>query len=377
MENNAFNEDIEDLYQNAPFGYLTIRQNGRIVNVNTTLLNFLGYGRAEFVNHKSFQDLLQIGGKIYFETHMIPLLQMQGEFSEINLELQSKTGAGLPVLVNGKSVVSKSNSQPIYRFSILDISQRKLYEKELLIARKNADEKTQKLRQINEELEQFASIASHDLQAPLNTVIGLMSLLKRDYIPQGSDEELYFSLIQSNIERMKLMIKDLLSHSRIDHETIEMKSVSLNEVCQMAIELLQEPIKANQVVFEITKLPTVIGSKIRLVRLFENLFSNAIKYRSSENPAIQVTFTETIDSTTVSIKDNGMGFEAIHAKSIFKFMKRLHGHDQIPGTGIGLASCKKIVEFHKGEIWAKSEPGKGSSFHFSLPKLIDTSESGI
>lgn len=368
MEKIAFNEDIEDLYQNAPFGYLTINQDGRIVNVNTTLLNFLGYDRAEFVNKKSFQDLLRIGGKIYFETHLVPLLQMQGEFSEINLELQSKKGAGLPVLVNGKSVVSESKSQPNYRFSILDISQRKLYEKELLIARKNADEKTQKLRQINEELEQFASIASHDLQAPLNTVMGLMSLLKRDFIPEGNNEENYFSLIQSNIERMKLMIQDLLAHTRIDHENIVMKTVSLNEVCQMAIELLEEPIKANQVVFEIAKLPTVKGSKIRLVRLFENLFSNAIKYRSSENPIIQVTFTETIYSITVLIKDNGMGFDAIHAESIFKFMKRLHGHDKIPGTGIGLASCKKIVEFHGGKIWAKSEPGKGSTFSFTLPK---------
>lgn len=368
MEKTTFNEDIEDLYQNAPFGYLTISQDGRIVNVNTTLLNLLGYDRAEFVNQISFQDLLRIGGKIYFETHMIPLLQMQGEFSEINLELKTKNGAGLPVLVNGKSVSSVSNAQPNYRLSILDISQRKLYEKELLLARKNADEKTHKLQQINEELEQFASIASHDLQAPLNTVLGLMSLLKRDYIPEGNNEEKYFSLIQSNIKRMKLMIEDLLAHTRIDHVKAEMASVSLQEVCKLAIDLLQGPIKANNAVFEIPKLPTVMGSQIRLVRLLENLFSNAIKYRSSEDPIIQVTFTETIYNITVSITDNGMGFDSIHAESIFKFMKRLHGHDQIPGTGIGLASCKKIVEFHGGDIWAESEPGKGSTFSFTLPK---------
>lgn len=366
MENNTFTEDIEDLYQNAPFGYLTIMPDGRIVNANTTLLNFLRYDREEFVNQKSFQDLLKIGGKIYFETHMIPLLQLQGEFSEINLELQPKDGVGLPVLINGKKVLGKSSTQPFYRFSILDISQRKLYEKELLLARKNADEKTKKLQQINEELEQFAAIASHDLQAPLRIVLGLMSILKRDYEPQGSKAEYYFSLIQTNTERMKSMIKDLLAHSKIDQATAELEEVSLQDVCKTAIELLREPIKANDAFFEIADLPTVRGNQIQLVRLFENLFSNAIKYRSLQNPIIQVTFSKSHDHLMISIKDNGVGFEQIHAERIFKFMKRLHGNDHIPGTGIGLASCKKIVEFHGGEIGAISEPGKGSTFFFTL-----------
>lgn len=367
MEKIRFKEDIEDLYQNAPFGYLTIRQDGRIVNANTTLLNFLGYQRDEFVNQKSFQDFLKIGGKIYFETHMMPLLQMQGEFSEINLELQDKAGVGLPVLVNGKIYISSWNSDPVYRLSVLDISQRKLYEKELMIARKNADGKTQKLRQINEDLEQFASIASHDLQAPLNSILGLISLLDMDHIPEGSMAQQYFSLIKTKIGQMKLTIEDLLAHAKIDHAAVELEPVSLQEVCQIAIESLQVPIKANNAVFEIAGLPTVRGSKIRLVRLIENLFTNAIKYRSAEDPIIQVTFSESNDIVTVFIKDNGMGFEAMHAKSIFKYMKRLHGHDQIPGTGIGLASCKKIVEFHGGEIEAISEPGKGSTFYFTLP----------
>lgn len=367
MENNTFNEDIEDLYQNAPFGYLTILPEGRIVNANATLLKLLGYEREEFVNQKSFQDLMKIGGKIYFETHLIPLLQIQGECSEISLGLQPKFGAELPVLINGKKVISESNSQPFYRFSILDISQRKRYEKELLLARKNADEKTQKLKQINEELEQFAAIASHDLQAPLRIVLGLMSILKRDYVPEGGNAEYYFSLIQTNTERMKLMIRDLLAHSKIDQEVMEMEEVSLQEVCKTTIELLQEQAKANDAYFRIPDLPTVRGNQIQLVRLFENLFSNAIKYRSLQNPIIQVTFTKSEDYTTISVKDNGVGFDPIHTERIFKFMKRLHGQDHIPGTGIGLASCKKIVEFHGGEIGATSEPGKGSTFFFTLP----------
>lgn len=367
MENNIFNEDIEDLYQNAPFGYLTTRQDGRIVNANTTLLKILGYDRAEFVNKKSFQDLLKIGGKIYFETHMIPLLHMQGEFSEINLELLQRNGMVMPVLINGKSVTGNSAAQPYYRFSILDISQRKLFEQELLIARKNADEKTQKLQQINEELEQFAAIASHDLQAPLRIVLGFMSLLKKDFIPESSKAEQYFSLIQSNIERMKVMIQDLLAHTKIDQTKMEMGPVSLQEVCNTAIELLQGPAKLTNTVFEIGDLPTVTGNQIQLIRLFENIFNNAIKYRSAQDPLIQVSCTKSENHITVSIKDNGLGFESIYAERIFGFMNRLHAHDQIPGTGIGLASCKKIVQSHGGEIGAKSEPGKGSTFFFTLP----------
>jgi len=362
-------EDAEDLYQNAPFGYMTMREDGLIVNINATLLGWLGYGWDEIVHQKSFQDLLGIGGKIYFETHMMPLLQMQGEVSEINIALKTKDLTNLPTLVNARRILGHSDFLSVYRISVLDITQRKQYELELKKAREKSEQTVQRLKQVNQELEQFAYTASHDLQAPLNTISGLMGLLEENgYFPPGSEGKKFFSLIKSNTQRMKLMIKDLLEYSKIDGNELEFEDVSLNEVCEFALELIRDQVNENKATFIIPELPKIRGDKIKLTRLFQNLFSNAIKYRSNENPLVKLDFEDKGDEIKVFVHDNGIGFEMKYADQIFGFMKRLHSHDSISGTGIGLSACKRIVEIHGGTIGAKSAPGKGSTFHFTLPR---------
>lgn len=369
MKAQPYIEDAEDLYQNAPFGYLSMRGDGKIVTINHTLLGWLGYTWDEVVQEKSFQDLLSMGGKIYFETHLMPLLQMQGEVSEINIELKTKGLAQLPTLVNARRITNGSGLQPVYRFSVLDISQRKLYELELKKAREMAEQSVQRLKQVNQELEQFAYTASHDLQAPLNTISGLMGLLEQNgHFPSGSQESKYFSLIKSNAHRMKLMIKDLLEYSKIDGNVIYFEAVSLNEACETALEMMQDQVIKSNATFTIAEMPKICGDKIKLIRLFQNLFSNAIKYQSDAAPLVSVDVEDKIYEIIVSVKDNGMGIEMEYADQIFGFMKRLHSHDRIPGTGIGLSACKRIVEIHGGTIGVKSEPGKGSTFYFILPK---------
>ncbi|WP_162418798.1 sensor histidine kinase [Cyclobacterium roseum] len=372
MNFQPFIEDAEDLYQNAPFGYMTMREDGLIVNINATLLKWLDYPRDEIVRQKSFQDFLGMGEKIYFETHLMPLLQMQGEVSEINLSLKTKGLARLPTLINARRILNQSDLQPVYRFSVLDITQRKQYELELKKAREKADQTVLRLKQINQDLEQFAYTASHDLQAPLNTISGLIGLLeKKVKLSSGNNERQYFSLIKSNTQRMKLMIKDLLEYSKIDENELEFESVSLNEVCEFALEMIRDQVNKENATFIIPELPTIYGHKIQLVRLFQNLFSNAIKYRSNEDPIIKVTYEDKGDKIKVLVKDNGMGFEMKYADQIFGFMKRLHSHDSISGTGIGLSACKRILEIHGGTIGAQSVPGKGSTFFFTLPKFPD------
>nr|WP_301005376.1 ATP-binding protein [Lunatimonas sp.] len=357
------------MYQNAPFGYLSIRTGGVVVNSNTTLLKWLDYDRAEIIHQKSIQDLLTIGGKIYLETHVFPLLQMQGEITEINLELVDKHGKKLPVLINGRRVMGQSASEPIYRFSLLNISQRKQYELELMKARKEAEETVKRLKQVNQALEQFAYIASHDLQAPLNTISGLINLIgTKGHIQQGSELDSYFSLIKRNSSRMKLMINDLLEYAKIDGKDVEFTKCSLNEVCEISLELINDQVVDNEATFAIPELPMVNGDKLQLVRLFQNLFGNAIKYRSESNPCIQVDFEDRQNDIKVFVRDNGTGFDPEYAEQVFGFMKRLHSHDSIPGTGIGLSTCKRIVEIHKGTIGVTSAPGKGSTFFFTLPK---------
>lgn len=370
MNNQPFVEDAEELYQQAPFGYLTIQADGLIVNINTTLLEWLGYKRSEIVVQKSFQDLLGMGEKIYFETHMMPMLQMQGEISEINIELRGKEPTKLPALINARQVPDRSGLQHSYRFSVLNISQRKQYEVELMKARKESEQMVKRLKQINQELQQFAYTASHDLQAPLRTITGMIDIMERKgHFSEENNMKKYFSFIKSNAQRMKLMISDLLEYARIDGKEMDFEEVSLNEVCGLTLEMIQSEVTENNAVFIIPQLPVVSGDKIQLIRLFQNLFENALKYRSVADPVIRVEFEDKADEVTVFVKDNGIGFEQEFSDHVFGFMKRLHSPDSIPGTGIGLSSCKRIIEIHGGTIEAKSASGEGSTFYFTLPKL--------
>ncbi|MCH8569750.1 MAG: PAS domain-containing protein [Balneolales bacterium] len=369
MDKQPFSEDAEDLYQNAPFGYLSMHTDGSIININNTLLEWLNYERSEILFKKKFQDLLSIGGKIYFETHIMPLLQMQGDVHEINIDIKGRNDSKLPALINARRIENTPHNKPVYRFSVLNITQRKQYELELMIAKKKAEETVQRLQQINKELEQFAYTASHDLQAPLNSISMLLAMMKRKgYFTSDSDGETYYSLIENNTSRMKLMIKDLLDYSKIDGADKTFEEICLKEVCNSAVSILHYEIDSSKAVISVSDLPKILGDRIQLMRLFQNLLGNAIKYRSAAPPEITVGSTETENEVQISIKDNGIGFDQKYAQKIFEFMKRLHSHDSIPGTGIGLAACSRIVEIHGGKIWAKSEPGKGSVFYFTLPK---------
>jgi PAS domain S-box-containing protein len=368
LNTQPFLENAEDLYQNAPFGYMTVRADGLIVNINATLLKWLGYEWEEILLQQSFQDLLDMGGKIYFETHLMPLLHVQGELSEINIELKGKESIKLPVLINARRILDQSSLQTYFRFSILNITQRKQYELELMKARKEAEQTVQRLKQINSELEQFAYIASHDLQAPLHTISGLIGLSeKKGHFPVDSEVATYFSLIKKNARRMKLMIADLLDYARIDSEELAFEEFSLNEACEIGLELIGDQVNENNAVITVPRLPVVTGNKLQLARLFQNLFGNAIKYRSDADPVIKVEFEEKGEAVTVFVRDNGMGFDQELADQVFGFMKRLHSHDSIPGTGIGLAACRRILEIHGGSIGVTSERGKGSTFYFTLP----------
>lgn len=363
-------ESAEDLYQQAPFGYLTTNSDGIIININETLLKWLEFSRDEVVHQKSIIDLLSVGSKIYFESHIMPLLQMQGEVSEINIEFRGNKSKKIPVIVNAKHVQLESINESLYRFSVLSISQRKLYETELMRAKKLAEQTVHRLKEINQELEQFAHIASHDLKAPLNTVSGLIKQLqKRGNFKPDSPELKFYTLIERNLQRMKLMVNDLLDYSKIDAQDRVLERVSLNEVCEITLELIHEEVIKSHAEFIIPPLPSILGDKLQLLRLFQNLFINSIKYRSERSPVIKVSFEEVGDEITIYVKDNGIGFDPAEAESIFGFMKRLHSNDSIPGTGIGLTTCKRIVELLGGSIGATSQPGKGTTIYFTLPRV--------
>lgn len=366
---NKDKEITEQLLDDAPCGYLQIDGSGALLRMNKTLRRWLGFAVDEELERGSIEDVLSMGGKIYWQTHMLPLLQMQGEITEISVTMAGRNAVTFPALLNAKRDAQKQEPVETFSVFVVDMTQRKMYESELLKERKKAEDAAQRLKQVNSDLEQFAYTASHDLQGPLRTTSGLIQLLERKKIFEpGSEEAKLFSMIKNNSDKMHLMVGDLLEYAKIEDGQLEHSPVSLEGVCRQAMELLRADVDDSGAVFDMAELPVVSGSKPQLVRLFQNLFQNSIKYRSKEAPVIVVTQATTNDYYEILVADNGMGFDKKYATQIFGFMRRLHSHDSIPGTGIGLSACERIMKNHGGAISAESEPGEGSVFKLQFPR---------
>lgn len=244
---------------------------------------------------------------------------------------------------------------------VQDVSQ--LVQAELELQQKQAE-----LIRSNEDLQQFAYAASHDLQEPLRMVSGYIQLLSRRYagkLDTDADEYIQFAVDGAN--RMGQLIRDLLAFSRLGNpETRRLELFDMSSAVQWALLNLQAAIKECGAVVTHDPLPSVTGDQSMLALVMQNLIGNAIKYRSAELPRIHVSAEREGEHWVFCVADNGVGFEMKYAERIFGVFKRLHGKD-FSGTGIGLSIAKKVVEIHKGRIWADSEPGKGSRFYFTLP----------
>lgn len=230
-------------------------------------------------------------------------------------------------------------------------------------------EKNRKLELMNTELEQFAYIASHDLQEPLKTIsscIRMLNQMLEGKTEKDADQLLKF--IGSATTRMQELILVLLEYSRIGKETVH-TAVNCMELLQQVTSDMQMTIAENQCRFEIGSLPVISACAADMRMLFQNLISNAIKFRNKNiPPLIRISCTENPDFWIFSVADNGIGIEEKYQKKIFAIFQRLHLKNEYEGTGIGLAHCKKIVQLHDGEIWVESEPGAGSTFNFSISK---------
>jgi signal transduction histidine kinase len=229
--------------------------------------------------------------------------------------------------------------------------------------RRTADE----LARSNQELQQFTSMVAHDLKAPLRTVTGYLQLLERRYksrLDAEADEFIRFAV--EGAGRMTRLIDDLLAYSRVTTQAGPPEPTDCAEVLEQALANLQTPIRESGATIVHDLLPGVQADPTQLVQLFQNLIGNAIKFRGSGPPRIRITVRRVNGAWQFSVSDNGIGIEAQYFERVFEMFERLHGDDEYPGTGIGLAICKKIVERHGGRIWVESEPGKGSTFHFTL-----------
>jgi PAS domain S-box-containing protein len=253
----------------------------------------------------------------------------------------------------------------IFTGIVRDITERKRAELELT-------RRAQELARSNVELEQFAYVASHDLQEPLRMVASFTQLLARRY-GDGLDATAheFIDYIVAGATRMQALINDLLAYSRVGTRGAAFEAIDCRDVLERVLANLKSAIDETNAVVMHDPLPRLWADATQMGQLFQNLIGNAIKYRGEGTPRIDLAVRRRGDEWLFSVRDNGIGFDRKHAGRIFVIFQRLHNRDQYPGTGIGLAICKKIVERHGGRIWAESEPGRGSRFSFTIPAGLD------
>lgn len=340
-----------DLYNTAPAGYITLDITARIIEINLMGAELLGFRKDEV-------------GKYLFNLFITPECHSTFNFHVNNaLKTRNKQHFELDLIRRDKTVFHaliemslEFKKNILYKLVIMDISERKKLEEDLKLS--------------NKELQQFAYVASHDLQEPLRTIASFTQLLERRYKGQfDSDADEFMAYIVDATKRMKQQIDDLLEFSRVMGGG-NFEKVNVDEILKQSISGLNTLINENNAEITYNSLSHVIADPIQLTRLFQNLISNAIKFKKTDEPPkiyISVKKDERNNEYVFSVSDNGIGIEPQYLNRIFTIFQRLHTRDEYEGTGIGLAVAKRIVERHGGRIWVESELGKGSTFYFTIP----------
>ena len=232
---------------------------------------------------------------------------------------------------------------------------------------------TQELQRSNAELEQFAYVASHDLQEPLRMVTSYLQLLERRYkanLDQDASDFIAFAV--DGAARMQTLIQDLLTYSRVGTRGASFEPTDCQTVVDQALQNLEVAIAESDAEVSSGPLPSLSADASQLAQLMQNLVGNAIKFRGESAPRVRIEATEQDGDWLFSVQDNGIGIDPQYSDRIFQVFQRLHGIGQYPGTGIGLAVCKKIVERHHGTIWVESQPDAGATFFFTIPTDLDS-----
>jgi PAS domain S-box-containing protein len=340
---------------------VVVNQAGDIVLLNVQAEKQFGYHRDELVGQR-MKNIIPAG----FAERLIAdalrsaedaLAQQIG--TGIELTARRKDGSEFPIEIMLSPLESAEGI--LVTAAIRDITMRKMAEAHLLY-------KVEELNRSNEELGQFAYIASHDLQEPLRMVASYTQLLARRYkgrLDSDADEFITFAVDGAN--RMQRLIQDLLAYSRVGTKGKELLETSSEDALERSLLNLRGAIADSGALVTHDALPSVLADEMQLVQLFQNLVGNAIKYQKAGTPKIHISASKNGGTKwTFSVRDNGLGIDPQYFERIFVMFQRLHKREEFAGTGIGLAICKKIVERHGGTISVESQPGQGSNFLFAL-----------
>lgn len=353
---------FHNLYDNSPDMHGSVRvDTGELYECNETLLKELGYKREEIVGHSIFN--------IYDDSIMDKVKKafagfvQTGVVRDAELRLKRKDGSSFDVGLNVNAIKDEQGKILYSTSTWRDITHKKETEKKL-------KELVSKLEESNKDLEQFAYVASHDLQEPLRMVASYTELLSRRYADKlDEDGRDFINFAVDGSRRMKKLIDDLLEYSRVSTRAQEFKVVNVEKLIEEILLMLKPEIDEKKAAVVIEDMPELKAAELHLSRVFSNLISNALKFNNSNDVRVDISVSEDKDYYKFSVKDNGIGIDSKYHDRIFQIFQRLNSKAEYSGTGIGLAVCKKIVEKHKGKIWVESELNKGTTFHFTIKRF--------
>jgi len=337
---------------------VTISADGKITDVNQATEDVTGYMReqligSDFSDYFTEPEKARAGYKQVFT---------EGFVKDYPLAIRHKDGKITDVLYNATVYQNEEGEVQGVFAAARDITERIAMENELR-------QTLEKLKQSNAELEQFAYVASHDLQEPLRMVASYVQLLERRYKGKlDSDADEFIGYAVDGANRMRALIDDLLTYSRVGRLGKPFEPTNLEKTMDLVLQNLSPSIADSGAIVTYDKLPVIVADGGQLVQVFQNLIGNAIKFHGKEPPRIHVSAKDKGTEYQFSVSDNGIGIDPQYFDHLFRIFQRLHTREEYPGSGIGLAICKKIVERHGGHIWIESQVGKGSTVYFTLNK---------
>ena len=362
-------EKLRAMFEMSPFGMALRHQNGRYVEVNPAFAEMIGYS-AEELTELSHMDITppQFQDEDIRRMDILGLHRRAGPYVK---EYRHRDGHLIPVSLNGMLITGSDGETYVWTL-IEDISERLATEQRL-------NKKSDELARSNAELEAFAYVTSHDLRQPLRSISGYVSLLERQYGEQLDDEGRQFiRFVVDGVKRMDRLIIDVLDYARIGRLTKPKSETSLAVVAADVAFNLRAALEESGGTLTLAEdLPDVWADRTEMVRLLQNLITNALKFRSPDRPPeVRITAEHRLNEVQVNVEDNGIGIKPTDFERIFGIFQRLHSREEYEGSGIGLAVCKKIVEHHGGRIWVEQALPQGSRFCFTLAAVPAENDEG-